>query len=113
MPLHRLRVEGTQAADHGQLEMVPAVLETERGEGEMITVWDAIKTGQFDELWWMIRCSPRTWIRWFICPCCNGEGGWATSLFEQPEDCDFCDGCGAVSPWYRLIWWWECERTRP
>src|SRR3990167_9143158 len=32
VPLYRLRVEGTQTTDHGQLAMVPAVLKIERGK---------------------------------------------------------------------------------
>ncbi len=80
----------------------------------MLTVWDAIKTGQWDELRCMIRdgWEARTWNCWFLCPCCGGDGGFLEEYIEhnkRTEPCGFCQESGVVGLWARLVWLWDCQ----
>ena len=47
-------------------------------------------------------------LRWFACPCCDGEGGWTDIV--DPElggpyyPCDYCHEEGRVTLYGWLLW---------
>ena len=78
----------------------------------MLTAWEAIYTGQWSELIYIWRNNPRTWFRWFRCPCCQGYGGFNEQIIDYyvlTEPCGFCNEAGAVSLRGRLMWLWDCQ----